>query len=244
MSLKPAIYIYIDPKIEENMPEADEHATLGHYLLGLMRYQFRDRNWFVSYNLQILQRTPALQRDIDPDLAVFQEVSKPVATTNLTSWRMGEVNRPAPAWVFEIASASTWAKDIDTKIDEYRLLGAQEYFTYDPNDPPYWGHNNQRLRGWRYNANREAQLLSADERGWFWCESLQVWLEPAGKLLYLRDSSGQRLLTEAEEKAEALKLERLAREKALKLERQAREKAEQELKELQARLRQLENKDN
>jgi Uma2 family endonuclease len=204
MSLKPAIYTYIDPKIEENMTEADEHATLGHYLLGLMRYLFRDRNWFVSYNLQILQRTPSQQRDMDPDLAVFQEVSKPVATTNLTSWRIGEVNRPAPSWVFEIASASTWAKDISTKVVEYGLLGAQEYFTYDPNDPPCWGQHNQRLRGWRYNADGEAQALNADERGWFWCDTLQVWLTPAGKLLYLYDNAGQRYLTEAEEKLKLL----------------------------------------
>jgi Uma2 family endonuclease len=253
MSLKDEL-VYIDPKIEEDMPEADEHSTLARYLVGLMRWLYRERDWFVSDNLQITQRTETISQDIDPDIAVFKGVTKPIRGTNerLKSWRMGALNRPAPAIVFEIASESTWPQDLDEKIGRYGHLGVHEYFTYDPYVPPYWGINNQRLRGWRY---MEGQIipLEANSNGWIWSEELEAFLVPNVKFLRLYTANGQRYLSRAEtertnrlaERASRKIAEQNAQEAAARVEseRQARLEAEQLVRELRAQLDDLKAKD-
>jgi Uma2 family endonuclease len=235
MSLKDEL-VYIDPKIEEDMPEADEHSTLARYLVGLMRWLYRERDWFVSDNLQISQRTETITQDIDPDIAVFKGVTKPVRGPNerLKSWRMGAPNRPAPAVVFEIASESTWPQDLDEKIIRYGRLGVREYFTYDPYVPPYWGTNNRRLRGWRY-VEGLAISLAANSNGWIWSEELEAFLVPNVKFLRLYDATGQHYLGRAEtERANRLAREQTARKMA---EQQAQEAAAARIEsEYQARL--------
>jgi Uma2 family endonuclease len=244
MSIKPEMYIYIDPKIEENMPESDEHSVLIEQLRPLLKWLYREQDWFITGNLLIIQTTANITRKTSPDIAIFKGVQRPVSETTLSSWRIGEVNRPAPSVVFEIASEATWQNDVGVKVEEYGLLGVHEYFTYDPNVPPLWGVNNQRLRGWRYTVSGVATALVADGRGWLWSEELSAWLEPDGRTLHLCNQAGQRLLTEAETKQVAERQAFQAERKALKAkqatERRARLAAEQKVKELEARLRELE----
>jgi Uma2 family endonuclease len=254
MSIKPEMYIYIDPKIEENMPESDDHSVLIEKLRPLLKWLYREQNWFITGNLLIIQNTASTTRKTSPDIAIFKGVQQPVSDTTITSWRIGEPNRPAPAVVFEVASEATWQNDVGDKVGEYGLLGVQEYFTYDPNMPPLWGVKNQRLRGWSYNPVGQAIILETDERGWLWSEQLQAWLEPDSKTLHLCNQAGQRLLTEAETKQAALqaeqitrrairtklKAEQTARKAAQVAEYQTRLAAEQRIQELETRLRELE----
>ncbi|MCG8351554.1 MAG: Uma2 family endonuclease [Chloroflexales bacterium] len=55
----------------------------------------------------------------------------------MRSWRLYESERPPSQVVFEITSKDTWRDDLRAKLVQYAELGVQEYYAYDPNDPPY-----------------------------------------------------------------------------------------------------------
>jgi Uma2 family endonuclease len=261
MSIKPEIYIYIDPRVEEDMPESDEHAVLIEQLRPLLKWLYRERDWFIAGNLLILQTTATAIRQSSPDIVIFKGVQKPVAETTLSSWKVGEANRPAPALVIEVASEATWRHDLNEKVTEYGLLGVREYLTYDPNVPPLWGKQNRRLRGWRYDAVGTAQVVEVDGRGWLWSAELEAWLEPDGRSLHLCSRGGERLLTETETTRRVAQMERRAARQAKRTVRQAEQVAreaeqaarqaeqvareteqrkDQQIQELKARLRELE----
>jgi Uma2 family endonuclease len=243
MSIKPEIYTYIDPRVEEEMPESDEHAVLIEQLRPLLKWLYREQDWFIAGNLLILQTTATAIRQSSPDIVIFKGVQKPVAETTLSSWKVGETNRPAPSVVIEVASEATWRHDLKEKVVEYGLLGVREYLTYDPNVPPLWGKQNRRLRGWRYDGVGAAQVLEVDERGWLWSEELQAWLEPDVRSLHLCSRGGERLLTENETTRRAEQEAREAEQAARRAEQEAREaeqRKDQQIQELKARLREFE----
>lgn len=232
---------YYDPKLlEEDMPENDDHAKLIVYLVTLFSWLFRNENWYVINNLLVIKQSKNARLELVPDVAICKGVTKPVAKGRLESWRIGQANRSTPAVAFEIASKKTWKDDISTKIQRYGELGVQEYFTYDPNNPPYWGKES-RLRGWVY-VNHEPQELLPNDKGWFWSEELQSWLVPDGKILRLLDRAYNRRLSEAEEAEQRMQFEQQARKaehSAKQAERKARLAAEQKLQEALEKLRKL-----
>jgi hypothetical protein len=100
--------------------------------------------------------------------------------------------------VFEIASKETWNKDLQEKPAKYAQMGVQEYFAYDPNDPPIQ-RGSSRLSGWRLDPvihQMREMPLRAD--GSLWSIHLESLLLPDGPYLRLYDSHGQRRLTKAE----------------------------------------------
>lgn len=255
-------HVYIDPETVEEMSEADEHTKLIQYLTTLLEWLYRDRDWYILSNIKIIRRDPAIRQDIAPDIAIVKNITLPITPPNipLSSWRIGQPNRPAPAVVFEVASKATWRNDINVKINEYRLLGVNEYFAYDPYTPALWAINGVHLRGWRYIGG-QAQELTLDARGWMRSEELDGWLVPDGKFLRLYNNQGHRYLSQGEEEHQARLQEHQARlqerqariqehrarlqerqtaERQLAAERLARQTAERRLAELEAKLRELE----
>lgn len=92
-----------------------------------------------------------------------------------------------------------------------------EYFAYDPSDPPYW-KDGKRLRGWSYE-NGQLRELEPNEQGWLWSKELNSWLEPDNEYLRLRDNKKKRRLTGVEAERAARKAERASRiaERAAKI---------------------------
>jgi Putative restriction endonuclease len=137
---------------------------------------------------------PIYQEPLAPDIAVI----KGVAFRRTRSWRVGK-SGPAPQVVFEIASKETWNKDVKEKPDRYAQMGVQEYFTYDPNDPPLHRKPASRLRGWRLDPlTHQMRELSLRPDGTLWSMHLESFLVPDGPYLHLADQYGQRRLTKAE----------------------------------------------
>jgi hypothetical protein len=140
-----------------------------------------------------------------------------------------------PSAVFETTSRYTKRDDSTYKPQLYERLGIPEYFLYDPTAdylrPPLQGH--------RLTDNRYVRI-EPDASGRFLCRELGLWLRLEDSELVMYDcDSGQRLLTEAEEKDAAYLAERAAREAeraAREAERAAREAAEAELNRLRAKL--------
>ena len=202
------------PTKEDLMGESAAQSHLIFYLLKVLEWLSRAEQWFVISNLNIYRERRRNEYPLAPDVAVFKGVVVPnVADRKLRSWRLYEPNRPAPRVVFEISSEETWREDLDHKPAAYALLGAQEYYAYEPNDPPYWPKSAGRLRGWWLESGVMIER-SPDERGWIWSEELESWLAPDGALLRLYDRDGHIRLTEGEAQRAAKEAERTAKEAA------------------------------
>ncbi|NJL53894.1 hypothetical protein HC928_01225 [bacterium] len=84
-------------------------------------------------------------------------------------WAIWDEEGRYPDVIVEFMSPSTAAVDLNEKKDLYaQTFHTREYFVYDPFEPTS-------LQGWRL-ANGNYATLSPDERGWLWCDVLQLWL--------------------------------------------------------------------
>ena len=189
------------------MAENDNHAYLIRKTLNVLSWTFRLQGWYMSNNMMIFQPGYA---DISPDIALYIGlVLSPEERSTLTSWRLGEPNRPALTVVFEICWDGTWPNDV-TPAEKplcYQQIGVKEYFVYDPSTPRLWKEPNRRLRGWRYDGRQGLEFIAVqeilpDERGWLFSEQLDCYLVPDGQLLQLRDRQGN-ILPDSDEAAQA-----------------------------------------
>ena len=208
------------------MGESVIQARIIRYLTAVLEWLYRDDGWLVANNLNIYRHQQYRAYPVAPDVAVFKgvRIDTPGQRT-LRSWRMYEPGRPPPQVVFEIASDTTWKDDLRRKPIQYAMLGVQEYYAYDPNEPPYFARQQGRLRGWR-RSGRWLHAVTPDTQGRLWSVELASYLVAEGDGLRLYDREGQRRLTEGEAERAAKEAERAAREAAwaeLEVERAAKE---------------------
>ncbi len=193
-----AYYYDFHPTEEDLMGETSVHAALVHYLVEVLTWLFRGQACAVYRNLNFYQTPNPREYPLAPDIAVI----KGIHFRHVRSWRVGKTG-PAPQVVFEIASEETWKKDLHEKPMQYALMGVEEYFAYDPNDPPAWRASSQRLFGWQLDKGKRAMSeLPVDASGRLWSPSLDSFLVPEMEYLRLYDRNGQPRLTEAEAEAQ------------------------------------------
>ncbi len=196
------VYYYdFHPTEEDLMGETSVHRSLIDYLALVLKWLFHGKRCAIYENLNFYQTPNPKEYPLAPDIAVI----KGVAFQHVRSWRVGKTG-PAPQVVFEIASEETWKMDLDEKPMKYALMGVEEYFAYDPNDPPILGVTAQRLFGWQLDTSgRQMDPLPIEPGGRLWSSHLDSFLIPAGEYLRLYDRHGQLRLTEAEALAEKLR---------------------------------------
>jgi Uma2 family endonuclease len=183
------------------MGEASVHAALVHYLVKVLRWLLREQVCAVYNNLNFYQTPNPREYPLEPDIAVIKGVN----FRHVRSWRVGKTG-PAPQVVFEIASEETWKKDLQEKPMQYALMGVEEYFAYDPNDPPAWRGTSQRLFGWQLEQGKRAMReMPVDTSGRLWSPSLDSFLVPEMEYLRLYDRNVQPRLTKEEALAEKLR---------------------------------------
>lgn len=169
------------------MGETDFHANVVHYLVEVLRWLFHGRLCAIYENLNFYQTANSKEYPLAPDIALIPGI----AHRRVRSWRIGK-SGPAPQVVFEIASEETWHKDLDEKPVRYAHMGAQEYFAYDPNEPPLSRSANRRLFGWQLDRNSQSMReMQPRPDGSLWSPTLESWLVPDGIWLRLYDSAGQ-----------------------------------------------------
>jgi Uma2 family endonuclease len=203
------------PTEEDLMGETSDHADLVHYLVEVLTWLFREQNCAIYENLNIYQTTNKYEYPLAPDIAIF----KGVIRRKLRSWKVGS-SGPAPQVVFEIASEETWAKDLDEKPARYAQMGVQEYYAYDPNEPPLPRSRGRRLFGWQRDQHGMLRPMTPANGGALWSPQVESWLVPDGAFLRLYDRAGQVRLTRAEEEA---------REKVIQRERAEAEARQKEI---------------
>jgi len=95
-----------------------------------------------------------------------------------------------PALIIEVASESTWRKDVDLRTNEgkaraYLTLGGPEYLVFDPLDAYIGGP----CRAWRAVGGR-IETWSPDADGRYASRALGIALRPEGALLRVFDHAG------------------------------------------------------
>ena len=173
------------------MGETSWHASLIDYLKAALHRLFRGQACAVYDNLNFYQTRDPMEYPVAPDLAVI----KGIEFRHVKSWALSSSELP-PQVVFEILSEETWKKDLQEKPRKYARMGVQEYFAYDPNEPPIRRGTTPRLLGWRLDAQRKEMVdMVANPAGWLWSEHLESWLVPDQAYLRLYDRHHQLRLT-------------------------------------------------
>lgn len=203
-----AYYYDLYPTTEDLMGETSDHSMLVRYLMEVLTYFFKGQACAVYENLNFYQTDYYKEEPLAPDIAVI----KGVIFRRTRSWRVGK-SGPAPQVVFEIASKETWQKDLQEKPSRYAQMGVQEYFAYDPNDPPLRRKPASRLRGWRLDPlTQQMTEMPLRPDGTLWSRHLESLLVPDGPYLHLADQYGQRRLTKAEAEEQRAEAEAAARQ--------------------------------
>jgi Uma2 family endonuclease len=180
---------------DESIPEyAWQHSLLG-YLESVLRWLYYKEGWFVTGNIEIVN--DKISHPVSPDIMFFKGVIlTEQEIDDLSIWRIELPHRPPPTVVFEIGSKSTGKADIEQKPEIYRVLGAKEYFAFDPKT--YWGKRQSvRLKGWRYTAGIATEI-QPDAQGRLWSAELESFVVGNGSQLNLYDANGVIRLNEAE----------------------------------------------
>ena len=180
------------------MGETSWHASLIDYLKAVLHRLFRGQACAVYDNLNFYQTRDPMEYPVAPDLAVI----KGIEFRHVKSWALSSSELP-PQVVFEILSEETWKKDLQEKPRKYARMGVQEYFAYDPNEPPIRHGTTPRLLGWRLDAQRKEMVdMVTNPAGWLWSEHLESWLVPDQAFLRLYDQHHQLRLTGEEAEAQ------------------------------------------
>src|SRR5581483_11485376 len=198
-----AYYYDFHPTEEDLMGETSVHAALVHYLMEVLTWLFRGQSCAIYENLNFYQTANRMEYPLAPDIAVLKQVD----FQHLRSWKVGQTGL-APQVVFEIASEETWKKDLNEKPLRYAHMGVEEYFAYDPNEPPLRRTGTRRLYGWHRRTGTskpQMQALPVGTQGRLWSPHLDSFLVPDGELLRLYDRQGHLRLTQAEILAEKLR---------------------------------------
>src|SRR5437764_4666928 len=191
-------YYDLHPTKEDLMGESPAHARLVHYLMEVLEWYFREQVCAIHENCNFYLTLDSEESPIAPDIAVIKGV-EPLDGRSWSIPKMGAV----PQVVFEIGSKETWKDDREDKPTKYALMGVQEYFAYDPNQPPLLRRNARRLYGWQLDANTGLMhRMLPGPGGRLWSVHLDSWLVPDGGYLRLYDRSGHMRLTGQEAEAE------------------------------------------
>ncbi len=124
---------------------------------------FAGGNMFVYYSA-----TQRMNRDFrGPDFFVTLNVD---GTLDRKAWIVWQENGRYPDVIVELMSDSTANIDKTDKKTLYeQIFKTREYYIYDPYDATS-------LQGWRLNGQQTYTEIVADQRGWLFCETLQLYL--------------------------------------------------------------------
>ena len=112
---------------EDDMGETTIHYKLISYLFNALKVFFADRtDVFIAANLNFYYDADDSKKYYIPDTMIAFGVSNQDRKT----YKLWE-EKLCPQVIFEIASESTWKKDISDKVEDYEKLGVEEYYILD-----------------------------------------------------------------------------------------------------------------
>ena len=229
------------------MPEGITQAPLYIKIVGTLRTFFRNiADCEVNGDVFIYYIEGNPRRSVSPDCLVAFGLSD-AALESLKSnntYLLWEVGKP-PDFILEIGSESTGHVDTGRKRDLYAELGVGEYWRYDGTGGDFYG---EPLVGERLvDGEYERLEMRYESNGDVWSHSdalnLDLWWRD-GELRFWDPVAGEWLLTQDEEQDGRLQAEARAEsaEEWAGTERQASLAAEQRIAQLEAEMRQMQQK--
>lgn len=221
------------------MAETDRHRKLMMDFIFMLESHFEEVNdVYVSGNLLMYYEEGNIYKSVSPDVFVVFGVSKKDRRTYRT-WEEGRT----PDFVLEVASPSTYNKDITDKKTLYAsVLEVREYYIYDP-----YGEVQPHFQGYRLVEGRYETIAPVDNR----LPSMVLGLELGERdgILNLYDarrsawiSPPKARVEDAETRAEDAETRATQAAQAQQQEAQARQHAETELAKALAVIEQLKEK--
>ncbi len=230
--------------------ETDPHANSIVAMRNQLQWHFEARpDVYVAGSMAVYWRQGDPSAVVAPDVFVVLGAAK----GDRQSYRTWDEGGVAPAFVVEVASASTSGRDATEKRATYERMGVREYWRFDPTGK--WIA--QGLVGWRLAGGGYERIREEAEAGCYRCEVLGLELRAEGWLLRFRDPIlGRDLLTHSEtsralqDTSRALKetsralqkteCERDEAERRAETEAASRQQAERERDEANHRIQELE----
>ena len=220
----------------EPMAENDHQLTAMLDAISTLREWFDHReDVYAGGDMLIYYKINDNETRVAPDVFVVFGVESRHKRNSWIVWREGK----APDVVMELASGSTWRRDMREKRDIYAEMGVIEYWRFDPTSnyffPPLVG---ERLRDSEYTTIE----VTTNRDGIAWGHSdvlgLDIYALPDGNMRFYDPVSAQWLRTLGEEASARRAAEETLRaaETALLEERAARQAAEEELTRLREQL--------
>ena len=220
----------------EPMAENDWQLDAMISAISTLREWFADReDVYAGGDMLIYYQMNDNETRVAPDVFVVFGTEKHRRNSWIV-WREGK----APDIVMEVASGSTWRRDMREKREIYAEMGVLEYWRFDPTRnyfvPPLIG---ERLADGEYTI---IELTSSKDdvlRGHSAVLGLDICALPDGNLRFYDPVSRQWLRTHGESEAALQASEAMLREveAALSEETTARETAEQQLRMMREELR-------
>ena len=179
----------------EPMAENDHQLTAMIDAITSLRQWYSDReDVYAGGDMLIYYKINDNETRVAPDVFVVFGVAKHKRNSWIV-WREGK----APDIVMELASGSTWRRDMREKRDIYAEMGVTEYWRFDPTSnyffPPLAG---ERLGDGEYTTIE----LTTNRDGLVWGHSdvlgLDVWAFPDGNMRFYDPVSEQWLRTHGE----------------------------------------------
>ncbi len=196
--------LLIDDDTEESVSGSDYHlaAIVALYDVLLRYAQHAVKRWYVTAEVLVLVDVPDRVRNpwrAMPDVYVVRDTPDTFRTSLDT-----RAGASFPQFLCEVASNSTWDRDIVEKQRVYADLGAREYLVFDPT-AEFLG---QSLRAWRRSLDGVWEPWEPEGQGFLTSVALDgLRLRAEGTLLRVYDPLGERLPT-------ARELDGIARERA------------------------------
>ena len=223
--------------------ETDPHANSIVAMRNQLQWHFEARpDVYVAGSMAVYWRRGDRGAVVAPDVFVVLGVAK----GDRQSYRTWDEGGVVPAFVVEVASASTSDRDAIGKRATYEEMGVREYWRFDPTGK--WIA--QGLVGWRLADSRYERVREEANTGCFRSEVLGLEMRAEEWLLRFRDPLlGRDLLTHSEtsralrDKSRALQEaehERYQAERKAEAEAVSRLQAERERDEAARRIEELE----
>lgn len=186
----------------EPMAEDDAQLTAMIYAISSLRAWFADReDVYAGGDMLMYYRMNDNETRVAPDVFVVVGVASRHRRRSWITWREGR----SPDFVIELASGSTWRRDMVAKRDIYAEMGVLEYWRFDPSgdyfSPPLVG---ELLEDGQYTGMPLATDDGGILRGHSAVLGLDVCVMPDGNLRFY-DPVGRQLLRTLGESEAALR---------------------------------------
>ena len=196
----------------EPMAESDLQYVALTETVSALRVRFSDRSdVYVAGNMLVYYRMNDPSASVAPDVFAVLGTTGNHPRDSWAVWREGK----APDFVLEIASESTWRRDVEEKRDIYAEMGVPEYWRFDPTGrcftPELVG---EMLVDGEYRSRLVSAGASGELRGRSHVLGLDLVVEPEFRLRVYDPDTGERLRNHQEAEAEILRLRTLLENQA------------------------------